>query len=266
MIYPRIFTCVLLLTLISLCANAVPPSPAGGRMLRLDETHDFVGTGQVWFPEAEFTGLTVEAWIYIEEPPEPSTFWTIFGQEGRFGLVLLHNPNSPVNSLSLGVWGYDEGADSGIAVGGSLLPTRKWVHVVAIYDASAGKGVNGKGGNTCCPGGHLIRSDKTLRIGGIVPQDTVNRSHFKGKNLKLRGYIDEVRISNIVRYKGPEWKVPRHKFKVDKNTISLWHFDEAPWSGRFKDETENGYDLWRSGAMSVEAQGKLTTTWAKLKR
>ena len=46
MIYLRILTCVLLLILISLCANAVPPSPAGGRMLRLDETHDFVGTSR----------------------------------------------------------------------------------------------------------------------------------------------------------------------------------------------------------------------------
>ncbi len=266
MIYLRILTCVLLLILISLCANAVPPSPAGGRMLRLDETHDFVGTSEAWFPNEQFEGLTAEAWIYIEEPPNPPTFWTIIGQEGRFGLVLFGKPNSPVNSLSLGVWGYDEGADSGIGIGGSLLPTRKWVHVVAIYDASAGKGVDGKGGNWCCPGGHLIRSDKTLRIGGIVPQDKENRSHFVGENLKLRGYIDEVRISNIVRYKGPEWKVPNGKFRVDEHTISLWHFDEAPWSGRFKDETENGYDLWRSDAMAVEAQGKLTTTWGQLKK
>lgn len=51
MIYTRILTCVLLFILIALSAKAVPPpSPAGGRMLRLDETHDFVGTGQAWFP------------------------------------------------------------------------------------------------------------------------------------------------------------------------------------------------------------------------
>ena len=51
MIYTRILTCVLLFILIALSAKAVPPpSPAGGRMLQLDETHDFVGTGQAWFP------------------------------------------------------------------------------------------------------------------------------------------------------------------------------------------------------------------------
>ena len=257
MICSRILTCVLLFILISLCANAVPPSPAGGRMLQLDEKHDFVGTVEAWFPDEQFEELTAEAWIYIEEPLEPRTFCTIIGQEGRFGLVLYQD--------TLGTWGYDEGADHGLSTGGNPLPTRKWVHVVALYNASAGDGFNGKGGIVCCPGGHLIRSDKTLRIGGIVPPD-VNRSHFKGESLKLRGYIDEVRISNVVRYKGPAWQVPKGKFTVDEHTISLWHFDEAPWAGRFKDESGNGYDLWRSGAMAVEAQKKLTTTWGKLKR
>ncbi|MDE0481581.1 MAG: LamG domain-containing protein [Candidatus Poribacteria bacterium] len=259
-IFQQLVTCIILLTWILLSANAVPPSPAGGRMLRLDETHDFVGTSEAWFPDEQFEGLTAEAWIYFEEPPEFGTFWTIIGQEGRFGLVLYGG-----NKDTLGTWGYAEGADHGLSAGGDSLPTRKWVHVVALYDASAGDGVNGKGGNACCPGGHLIRSDKPLRIGGIVAQN-VNKSHFKGENLKLRGYIDEVRISNIVRYKGPEWKVPKGKFRIDEHTISLWHFDEAPWSGRFKDETENGYDLWRSGAMPVEAQSKLTTTSGKLKK
>ncbi|MDE0088704.1 MAG: LamG domain-containing protein [Candidatus Poribacteria bacterium] len=258
-IFQQLVACIFLLTWILMSANAVPPSPAGGRMLRLDETHDFVGTSEAWFPDEQFEGLTAEAWIYFEEPPEFGTFWTIIGQEGRFGLVLYGNKDT------VGTWGYAEGADHGLSAGGDSLPTRKWVHVVALYDASAGDGVNGKGGNACCPGGHLIRSDKPLRIGGIVAQN-VNKSHFKGENLKLRGYIDEVRISNIVRYKGPEWKVPRGKFTVDEHTISLWHFDEAPWSGRFKDESGNGYDLWRSEAMPVEAQGKLTTTWGQLKK
>ena len=175
--------------------------------------------------------------------------------------MILHG-----NQNTLGAWRYHKGADSGLIAGGNPLSKREWVHVVAIYDASAGMGVNGKGGNWCCPGGHLIRSDKPLRIGGIVPQDVENRSHFKGENLKLHGYIDEVRISNIVRYKGPEWQVPKGKFTVDEHTISLWHFDEAPWLDRFKDESGNGYDLWRSDAMAVEAQGKLTTTWGQLKK
>ena len=260
MLHRKLFTCFFFLTLIPLSAKALPPrSPAGGGMLRLDETHDFVAITKAWFPDEQFEGLTAEAWIYFENPPDPPTFWSIIGQEGRFNMILS-------NGSSLGVWGYAEDDIGGpIAIGGHTVPKGKWVHVTAIYDASAGKGVNGKGGNWCCPGGHLIKSDKPLRIGGIIFQDP-KQVRFGGENVKFQGYIDEVRISNVVRYVGPEWEVPKGKFKVDEHTISLWHFDEAPGSILFKDASGNGYDLWRSGVLAVEAQRKLTTTWGHLKQ
>ena len=263
MIYRHILISAFLILLISPNSMALPPpSPAGGGMLRLDEKHDFVATVEEWFPDEQFEGLTAEAWIYFEEPPQFLSFWTIIGQEGRFGLV-LHG-----NSGSLGAWGYHEGADGGLTGGGHVSPKGEWAHVTAIYDASAGKGLNGKGGNWCCPGGHLIKSDKPLRIGGIVPQDK-DRSHFVGDNVKFQGYIDEVRISSVVRYVKPEWKVPKGKFEVDEHTISLWHFDEAPELSRFTDASGNGHHLWKSGViggLAVEPENKLTTTWGELKK
>ena len=50
MIFRRIFVWLFLLTLIPLSgkANHPPPSPAGGGMLSLDETHDFVATASYW--------------------------------------------------------------------------------------------------------------------------------------------------------------------------------------------------------------------------
>jgi len=259
-IYRHILTSLFLITLLPLIATALPPrSPAGGGMLKLDEIHDFVATTDAWFPDEQFEGLTAEAWIYLEELPELSTFWSIIGQEGRFNLI-IHGPDA-----SLGAWGYAEGAAGSLTIGGFDLSVREWIHVTAIYDASAGMGANGKGGNWCCPRGHLIKSNKPLRIGGIIFQDP-KRSRFVGDNVKLRGYVDEVRISNVVRYVRPEWKVPTGKFEVDEHTISLWRFDEAPGINFFKDASENGYDLWRSGVWAVEAQGKLTTTWGQLKK
>jgi hypothetical protein len=53
----------------------------------------------------------------------------------------------------------------------------------------------------------------------------------------------------------PEWDVPEGRFEVDKHTISLWHFDEAPGINFFKDASGNEYNLWRSGVWAVEAQG-----------
>ena len=259
MIQRIILICFFLLTLIPLSTKALPPpSPAGGGMLQLDRNHDFVATIEAWFPDEEFDGLTAEAWLYFEEPPKPLTFWSIFGQEGRFNLI-IHG-----NGMSLGAWGDSEDADGELIIGGQPLPKEKWLHVVAIYDASAGKGFNGMGGNWCCPGGHLIKSDEPLQIGGIVVQDP-DQNPFIGDNVKLRGYIDEARISNTVRYVGPKWEIPKGKFEVDEHTISLWHFDEKLGSMRFEDASGNGYNLWRKG-LAVEAQRKLTTTWGHLKQ
>ena len=260
MIYRHILTSLFLITFIPLIATALPPpSPAGGGMLRLDETHDFVATVEAWFPNRQFKRLTAEAWVYFEELPVYGTFWSIIGQQGRFNLV-IHG-----NTGSLGAWGYAEGAARALTIGIFPLPEKEWIHVTVIYDAGVGTGFNGKGAKRCCPRGRLIKSDKPLRIGGIIPQDK-NRSHFVGNNVKFQGYIDEVRISKVVRYVGPEWDVPNGKFEVDRHTISLWHFDEAPGANLFKDATLYGYDLWRSGVLAVEAQGKLTTTWGELKR
>ena len=128
-------------------------------------------------------------------------------------------------------------------------------------------GLNGKGGNWCCPGGHLIKSDKPLRIGGIVPQDP-EQNRFVGDNVKFQGYIDEVRISVSYDMSDRRGK-SRKEIQVDKHTISLWHFDETPGLSRFKDASGNGHHLWRSGViggLTIEAQGKLTTTWGKLKQ
>ena len=84
--------------------------------------------------------------------------------------------------------------------------------------------------------------------------------------MKFRGYIDEVRISDVVRYVKPEWDVPKGRFTVDEHTISLWHFDEAPRASRFQEASGHGYDLWRSGVLAITTQGKLAITWGRLKR
>ena len=258
MIYRQLLICLFLLGWIALTAKALPPpSPAGGRMLRLDETHDFLGTDQAWFADQQFKQLTVEAWVYLEELPQDGTFWSIIGQEGRFCLV-IHG--------GYGGWIRHQNAHGAtITSNKKRLPTRKWLHIALLYNGTGVRvTVNGDHGLRCCGNGHLLKSDKPIHIGGIVSQEG-NRGHFVGENLKFRGYLDEVRISNIVRYEELHWEAPRQKFRADEHTIALWHFNEAPGAGSYKDESGNGYTLWKSDVMPVEATGKLTTTWAELK-
>ena len=87
------------------------------------------------------------------------------------------------------------------------------------------------------------------------------------------GYIDEVRISKVARYDvKKKGFMPDDKFKDDAKTVALWHFDEPGGTREFSDASGNAYHLvGENGAkignpLAVEAEGKLTTTWAQLKQ
>jgi len=56
------------------------------------------------------------------------------------------------------------------------------------------------------------------------------------------GKIDEIRISDIVRY-GSTYSVPVSDHTVDGNTRALWHFSEGTGSVSFADATVNGNTL-----------------------
>jgi hypothetical protein len=56
------------------------------------------------------------------------------------------------------------------------------------------------------------------------------------------GKIDEVRISDILRY-GSTYTVPSTNFSVDGNTRALWHFSESSGATSFSDATANNNTL-----------------------
>ena len=87
------------------------------------------------------------------------------------------------------------------------------------------------------------------------------------------GYIDEVRISTEARYDvNKKGFMPDDKFKDDPKTVALWHFDEPSGAQKFLDASGNAHHLaGKNGAktgipLAVEAEGKLTTTWGRLKQ
>ena len=166
-------------------------SPAGGGWLQLDDEHDFVGTFKEWFPEEQFEELTAEAWIYTEESPDPGISWSIIGQEGRFNLVIHSFQGGGLATLVHA----DDSTCSASSVN-MEIPRKTWMHVAVFCSAGAGFGLNGSGW-VCPPGGHLLKSDKSLRIGGLIP---IPEPHLLGENVKLQGYVDAVRISSAIRY------------------------------------------------------------------
>lgn len=55
----------------------------------------------------------------------------------------------------------------------------------------------------------------------------------------FNGLIEEMRFSDIVRYRGTSYSVPTEPFLNDANTRALWHFDETAGSTTFVDDANN---------------------------
>ncbi len=255
-------SCLTLLTIQSVVAKP-NQSPAGGGYLTLENDSDFVSTAIPWFPDKEFKQLTFEAWVYFDELPLDGSYWCIFSQEGRFEFVLHGFQNGSLGSI---VYSFDANCTA-ISGGGPIFGKgweNRWIHIFASYSAAVGWGLEGNSHNGL-QGGSILKSDKPFRIGGLMVQDP-NWNSFIGENVKLRGYIDEVRVSDIIRY-DPFFKlsydVPVGKLKSDNHTIGLWHFDGE---NALKDESGNNYTLWKNEAYAVQKQGKMPIVWGKIKK
>jgi hypothetical protein len=100
------------------------------------------------------------------------------------------------------------------------LQSGQWHHVAMVFGPGAS------------PAGEVYIDGQLAAWCGpqlCVPQagwETVlGAAGFIGYTNFFQGDIDELRISNVVRYAGPF--VPQHRFTPDANTVGLWHFDEG---------------------------------------
>ena len=286
----QIFTYLFLLTLIPLSAKAFPPaSPAGGNYLVLDGVDDYAvldfKTFGVLLPKGT-DEFTVEAWVYPTTPPDGNVYAMILSQQVEARLASDNGQREHIKAridwqegdLFLLIQGH-------ITVGGGpattgfrpiALSPNQWHHIAYqlkegerativndIAEISRGK----------IPLAHdLAHFDhpKDFTLGGFGKKIEINDNFFRGS---FAGYIDEVRISTVARYDvSKDGFTPRHKFKKDRQTIALWHFDELGGTRRFSDASGHAHHLVGEGGartgipLAVEPHGKLTTTWGRLKQ
>ena len=292
MVYRQLLAC-LLLTFILLSAKAFPPaSPAGGNYLVLDGVDDHAVLDFETFGRPLPNGteeFTVEAWIYPTTPPDNgNTLLTILHQQVHMLIVNdefqpwlnevanLQNVEPPKGNLILIMNAYIDGK-FGLRLAFPIpLKPNRWHHIAYQSD----------GDQTTMivndfvwirPLGDPLGHDKDPRalrpldfvLGGFGKIIQVDGS-FWGS---FTGYIDEVRISTVPRYDvQKKGFMPDDKFKNDAKTAALWHFDEPSGTREFSDASGNAYHLaGKNGAktgipLAVEAAGKLTTTWGRLKQ
>lgn len=241
------------------------PSPPGGGYIEFDSDDDFLSTVKPWLPDERPQTLTVEGWIYLESIPKPGTRWSIIGQENRFEISMSNSDNTG-SSFGVVVYGDDNIMCTCMsAVPG--LPLGKWTHFIVWYTPTISYGLNGIGNPNNAPRGFIFASSSPLRIGGIVPE-MEGKCYVGGENAFFRGYIDEVRISSVMRWKqaqGAFYEIPKNGFKPDKDTIGLWHFDEDTEINGYQDSSGNGWTLWKNESYDVQPENKLHTLWGKIK-
>ena len=292
----QILACLFVLTFIPLSAKALPPpSPAGGNYLVLDGVDDHAVLDFETFGYLLPDGtdeFTFEAWIYPTAPPDnKDTVLMILHQQ--VGMVIANNAGQfndlanalnidpPKGDLILQMNSYLDGKFGRTLSFPISLALNQWYHiayqlkgnqVTAIVNDFAGTHQHGQ------PLGH-DRDPRALRpkdfvLGGfgkiiVVPGRPPAKSFLDS----FTGYIDEVRISTEARYDvNKKDFMPDDKFKNDAKTVALWHFDEPGGTQQFSDASGNAHHLvGKNGAkignaLAVKAEGKLATTWGRLKQ
>ena len=274
-----IFACLFLLVFIPMRAEAMPPpSPAGGNYLALDGVDDHAildfETFGLLMPEGT-DEFTFEAWVYLTTPPDRDTHALVLSQQVRM-YIWNHGPNVGLRLMSAVHLHPLRGVAFGMRE--RFPPLNQWYHVA--FQAEAGQRVLiindvvriSQGRTILAADLSHARHPQDFTIGGFGEkiESDWHGGHFWGH---FAGYIDEVRISTVARYNVNRRDfTPREKFKNDAKTVALWHFDESRGVRKFLDTSGNAYHLVgkngaeTDGALAVEAEGKLATTWGRLKQ
>ncbi len=119
------------------------------------------------------------------------------------------------------------------------MPTGRWVYYVAIIDSGSTVGCGGFISGLV-PGSHLAYANESLLVGGVPI--------LKDSGLKVVPasgmYIDELRISRVVRYNEGKYEPPTKAFTSDNDTLGLYHFDEKS-TERYEDASPHQIPLIR---------------------
>ena len=264
--------------------------PRGGNYLVLDGVDDHAVLDFKTFGRPLPNGteeFTFEAWVYPTTPPDKDTLSTILHQQVRMlivndefqpflnDLANVLNIEPPKGDLILLMSAYIEGKLGRRLPFPIPLAPNQWHHIAyqskgphttMIVNDFVGIWPHGD------PLGHNAWFPLDFVLGGFgkIIRMPVKEEQFYGS---FTGYIDGVRISTEARY-AVEKKgfMPDGKFKNDAKTVALWHFDEPSGTREFSDASGNAYHLVGEGGaatgipLAVESEGKLTTTWGRLKQ
>ncbi len=212
-------------------ATGTPVGAAGGQALAFDGQAARVEVPD--HPGLRPPVMTLEAWV----KPTAAKHAFITGKNA-WALGVAPAYHGVMFRWVLGVDGILRYADS------PPLPLNRWYAVAGTYDGMTMRlFVNGQAVKTQTYPGTVVQDSNLFRIGSLG-----------ASNDFFEGLVDEVRLSNVVRY-GPEgYVVRRTPFTPDAHTIGLWHLDEGTGTTT-ADASGNGHNgtLWHGPAWTTDS-------------
>lgn len=215
---------------------------SGGKSaLSFDGSNDSVDG--VASPSLQITSkVTAEAWVYPSKTVSPGDFGIIRVNNGSTGFLFEFRENDKVQ-----VWlkTDNNGWSTYGTTANSTVPSGQWSHVAFTYQSGESKiYVNG-----------VLRSTNNTVTGNISYSATPLYSIGNwGVTTFFPGLIDEVRISDTVRYTS-DFTPQTTPFVRDDNTKLLLHFDEngddPRNTGKAIDDSGNGNHGTITGAKYV---------------
>lgn len=148
------------------------------------------------------------------------------GDFGDFGVALCNGKIA---------FGTNNGNQSRTIIGTTNVADNQWHHIAVTRQASNGEmriyvdgtldasTATGPTGNIAYRNGRTTSwpNDPFLVLG--AEKHDYDNNNYPSYN----GYLDELRISNVIRYSGASFTIPYLPFNTDSNTVALYHFDEG---------------------------------------
>ncbi len=226
-----------------------------GNAVSVDGTDDYTNVPDD--NNLDITGdLTIEAWIYPSQ--SAGATYTVVAKRD-FGVAgTPTNYSLRVDDYRMRFFFYSpNGSLRDCFDATQRIFPGDWYHIAGVYDATANQMrlyVNGNlvqtsniGDNDPVANTYPINIGRRYRTGATGGGD----SYFDG-------VIDELRLSDAVRYTGSQFNVSQVPFSPDANTRLLLHFDDAVGSSTAADSSGNGLDgTLVNGAALVQSTAPL---------
>jgi hypothetical protein len=209
-----------------------------------DDYVEVVGNAESFQRITDAKQLTVEGWFKPEAPTEGGLIEAIL----MFDMEFVGAPLQAFIRASLRAPGAAQGAGSG-----TFTYSETWHHVALVWKADTRESAT-----------YINGIQRSYNAFSITEIGTLEQPLLIGRRQGADGFIgqiDEVRISNVVRY--TENFTPLTTFSADANTVALWHFDEGVGTV-VHDASGNGNDGEIIGATWVDTLYPVITPTATL--